>query len=95
MSMPGGFKAVDSVSEDEVAILDAVKDAVLQGKTPAVFEAVQFTTQVVAGTNYLFKVKVDDEVWHVKVHKPLPHTQKQPELMSFTTGHTLDTPLAP
>lgn len=47
------------------------------------FKALSFQTQVVAGTNYLFKVDVGQErVLLVKIHQPLPHTNAAPVLMS-------------
>lgn len=98
MSMPGGFKEASPATPEEQEVLDQVRGDVENnlGKKFSVFTAVQYTTQVVAGVNYLFKVLTDgDEYLHVKVHKPLPHTQKAPELMSATGGLALDTPLAP
>lgn len=66
------------------------------GKTFATFLATAFTTQVVAGTNYLFKVHAGgDDYLHVKVHKPLPHTGKEPELMTVKAGLVLNDPLEP
>ncbi len=50
----------------------------------------------VAGTNYLVKVKVDgNEYIQVKVHKPLPHTQKEPVLMTAVGGLSESSPLNP
>lgn len=97
MSMPGGFKPAAAATAEEQEICDSVKTAVEAslGQTFGTFTVVQFTTQVVAGTNYLFKVQTEgSDFLHVKVHKPLPHTQKAPELMSATAGHTLDAHLA-
>ena len=96
MSMPGGFKPAESATAEEQEILDSVKGSVeaTLGKQFSSFTAVQFSTQVVAGVNYMFKVKTDGEEYlHVKVHKPLPHTGKAPELMTCSAGHGLDTPM--
>lgn len=50
-----------------------------------VFVGVNVKTQVVAGLNYLFEVQIgDEEVVHVKIHKPLPHTGQPPVLMTVT-----------
>ena len=78
-------------------MLVTVKNAVETelGKTFATFRGLSFTTQVVAGTNYLFKVDVGGEYIHVKVHKPLPHTGNPPHLMKVQGGFELDSPLAP
>ena len=44
--------------------------------------------------NYVIKVKTDgDEYVHVKIHKPLPHTNKSPGVIEATSGHKVDTPL--
>ena len=60
-----------------------VKDKVLQMKANAeteagrafeLFEAVCYRTQVVAGTNYMVKVRVGgDEFIHVKIYETLPY----------------------
>lgn len=64
------------------------------GKSFGSFSGVSCTTQVVAGTNYLFKVEVDGGAFlHVKLHKPLPHKQEGPVLMKATEGKTKDDPL--
>ena len=69
------------------AILDSLKSHVEQhcNKSFSKFQALSYKTQVVAGLNYLFKVQVDDSIIHIKIHKPLPHTQKEPVLMEVTT----------
>jgi cystatin-A/B len=98
MSMPGGFGAAREPTVDEIEVLAAVQDQIEEklGKTfGSAFKAVQFTTQVVAGTNYLFKVEVDAGYLHVKVHKPLPHTGNPPVLLDASEGHELNTPLSP
>jgi hypothetical protein len=46
---------------------------------------VTFKTQVVAGTNYMIEAKSGAEYYHVKVFKPLPHTQA-PATLSDATG---------
>ena len=47
--MMGGFKATEPAGSDEQGILDVVKDAVETslGKTFTIFQAVEYTTQVV------------------------------------------------
>ncbi|CAH8608602.1 unnamed protein product [Heterobilharzia americana] len=43
------------------------------GRKPAKFEIVQIASQVVAGTNYFVKVKIDEnEYIHAKIFEPLP-----------------------
>ena len=61
-------------------MLDAIKTDVeaQSGRNFARFNGVKYTTQVVAGVNYLFSVHIDgDEIIHVKVsvcHNPIMRT---------------------
>ncbi|NXB80329.1 CYTA protein, partial [Donacobius atricapilla] len=60
----------------------------------AVFRAVEYKTQVVAGTMYFVKVQVHGtEYAHVKVFQCLPHENQGPSLVGFQTGKTRDDPL--
>ncbi|XP_078512755.1 cystatin-B-like [Lissotriton helveticus] len=53
------------------------------------FVAIEYKTQVVAGTNYFIKVHVGCESYvHLRVYKPLPHTGKPAELSSCQTSKT-------
>jgi hypothetical protein len=94
--MMGGFgHGRDADAEDQV-ILHTVKSEIEShlGNPVKELRALKVTTQVVAGTNYLMKVKADDKIIHVKIHKPLPHRQENPHLMAIQKdNHTEDTPL--
>ena len=95
-TMVGGFGDAISPDEDAKAVLASVKGAVetKQGKAYTTFDPIHMKTQVVAGTNYMFKVLCDEgEVIHVKVHKPLPHTNNPPVLMNVLPGQTADSSL--
>ncbi|NXO44548.1 CYTB protein, partial [Locustella ochotensis] len=60
----------------------------------AVFTAIEYKTQVVAGTMYFIKVQVsNDEYVHLKVFQSLPHENQGPSLVDFQTGKTRDDPL--
>ncbi|NXC97813.1 CYTB protein, partial [Certhia familiaris] len=60
----------------------------------AVFTAIVYKTQVVAGTMYFIKVQVSDaEYAHLKVFQSLPYENQGPSLVSFQTGKTRDDPL--
>ena len=64
------------------------------GATFATFDAVKYTTQVVAGTNYKIKVNVGDGKFvHIKVYVPLPCKNAPNELLSQEAGKTLADPL--
>jgi cystatin-A/B len=97
MATCGGFGNTRAATADEQGILESVKGAVEAhfGKSFNVFRAVSFQTQVVAGVNYIFKVQHDDGYAHVKVAKPLPHTNQPPFLMSVDprADHTADSPI--
>ena len=58
------------------------------------FRAVEYSTQVVAGTNYIFKVDVGGgDFIHVKVHKPLPFRNSPPLLMTAQDGKGASDPI--
>ena len=59
------------------------------------FEAISYSSQVVAGTNYIMVVNTGDEYLHVKIGKPLPYKNEAPFLMSVRRGVTLQTPIDP
>ena len=91
--MCGGFGNARPADDKVKALALEMKPKVEQalGATYTEFEAVQYTTQVVAGTNYKIKVSVGDGKYvHIKVHVPLPHTQKEKELMSQEANKTLN-----
>ncbi|NXE37456.1 CYTX protein, partial [Ptilorrhoa leucosticta] len=59
-----------------------------------VFTAIEYRTQVVAGTNYFIKVQVSgDQYVHLKVFQSLPYENQGPSLTGFQTGKTRDDPL--
>ncbi|XP_005292801.2 cystatin-A-like [Chrysemys picta bellii] len=63
-----------------------------------VFVAIQYRTQLVAGTNYLIKVSVsksNDECVHLRVFQNLPYKKEEPSLTRYETGKTRDDPLEP
>ena len=91
--MCGGFTnsrpADDNVKAIALEMKPKVEEAL--GTTYTQFEAVSFTTQVVAGTNYKIKVKVGDENYvHIKVFVPLPCNSTEKKLMSQESGKTLN-----
>ncbi|NWX60764.1 CYTB protein, partial [Promerops cafer] len=59
-----------------------------------VFTAIEYRTQVVAGTMYFIKVQDCDAAYvHLKVFQSLPCENQGPSLVSFQTGKTRDDPL--
>ena len=94
--MCGGFgdakDADDKVKALALEMKPKAKAAL--GATFATFDAVKYTTQVVAGTNYKIKVNVGDGKFvHIKVYVPLPCKNAPNELLSQEAGKTLADPL--
>ena len=90
--MCGGFGNSRPADDKVKAIALEMKPKVEQalGATYPEFEAVQYTTQVVAGTNYKIKVKVGDGKYvHIKVFEPLPCNSTVKELLSQEADKTL------
>ena len=85
MSIPGGFGNAKEATEDVKTLAKNMKEKVQEqlGASYEEFEAVLYTTQVVAGTNYLIKVKVGDEKYvHIKIYVPLAFRNAPNELLS-------------
>ena len=84
-------------TQAEQRLLDLVRHQVEEnfGQKYMKFEAVSFTTQVVAGTNYIIVTDTGNDVLHVKLHKPLPFRGNQPILMKVIGGKTLESPVLP
>ncbi|XP_061310166.1 cystatin-B [Pezoporus flaviventris] len=87
----GGVSAVRPATGETQQIVDEVRSQLeeKEGKTFDVFTAVEFKTQVVAGTNYFIKVHVgNDEFMHLRVFKSLPHENKPLSLHSYQSSKT-------
>jgi len=83
----GGFKSTTENIPPEVSDIASSFRADIQamirpgGADFIQFDCIQYTTQVVAGTNYKMKINIGgSEYVHIKVFKPLPHTNQPPEL---------------
>ncbi len=99
----GGASAVQEATEEVQAILEGVRDELathLDGVDVSTLTAISHSTQVVAGLIYLVKARCGDtndgKVVHVKIIKPLPHTNLPPSIMKVAhEGITLESPLTP
>ena len=94
--MLGGFNNAQDADDNVKALVKGMKEKAeaALGEKYSVFEAVKFKTQVVAGTNYLVKVKVGDEKYvHLKIYVPLPCKNAPNELLEQEKGKTLADPL--
>ncbi|XP_054044706.1 cystatin-B-like [Rissa tridactyla] len=93
----GGTSAARPATDETQQIADEVKPQIeeKEGKTFDVFTAVEFKTQVVAGTNYFIKVHVgNDEFMHLRVFRSLPHENKPLSLHSYQSSKTKHDELA-
>ncbi|XP_009555127.2 cystatin-B [Cuculus canorus] len=89
--MCGGPSAARAATQETQQIAEEVKPQLeeKEGKTFDVFTAVEFKTQVVAGTNYFIKVHVgNDEFLHLRVFRSLPHENKPLSLHSYQSSKT-------
>ncbi|XP_077340634.1 cystatin-A-like [Lithobates pipiens] len=89
----GGASKPREPTEEDQAILDKVKEQYEKqsGTNPGEFKAVLVSTQVVAGTNYFFKVDTGEDTYiHVRVFVPLPGSDEGPTLESFQADKTKD-----
>ncbi|KFO86113.1 Cystatin-A [Buceros rhinoceros silvestris] len=94
--MTGGLSEPKPATPEVQHIVDQVQ-AQFQSKlnrTYSMFKAIEYRSQVVAGTMYYIKVQVSDtEYVHLKVFESLPYEHQGPSLVSFQTGKTRDDPL--
>lgn len=75
--MVGGFSEGRDLSEEELELVLAMKDQIEESaqKKFDTFEPIKIKSQVVAGVNYIVKIKVSDEEYiHARIFRPLPHT---------------------
>eukprot|EP00339_Tiarina_fusa_P004339 CAMPEP_0117004630 /NCGR_PEP_ID=MMETSP0472-20121206/5530_1 /TAXON_ID=693140 ORGANISM="Tiarina fusus, Strain LIS" /NCGR_SAMPLE_ID=MMETSP0472 /ASSEMBLY_ACC=CAM_ASM_000603 /LENGTH=107 /DNA_ID=CAMNT_0004705631 /DNA_START=41 /DNA_END=364 /DNA_ORIENTATION=+ len=95
----GGHSQARAPRKDEVEFLtsDKVRNLVLQragATSSSELVPVLVTTQVVAGTVYKAKYRLDNmKHVHAKIFEPLPCNQGDPELMNFDDNCGADDPL--
>ncbi|KAF6384573.1 cystatin B [Rhinolophus ferrumequinum] len=64
-------------------------------KKYSVFKAVEYKSQLVAGTNYFIKVQVEDNNFvHIRVFESLPHENKPLTLHDYQADKTKEDELA-
>ncbi|XP_051966403.1 cystatin-A1-like [Xyrauchen texanus] len=80
IQMPGGWSKVEPATPEVKKITQEVKEQVValsHGANFKVFNAVSFSSQTVAGTNYIIKVNVGGDVCvHVMVFKAISSQEK-------------------
>ncbi|CAL1547426.1 unnamed protein product [Lymnaea stagnalis] len=91
--MCGGTSDVKPASDEVHDLIKKIKDDLEKKsqKTFSNFKAVSYKSQVVAGTNFFVKIQGDgDEYLHVRIYRPLPHTNEGPSLHSYQLGKSKD-----
>ncbi|XP_073473527.1 cystatin-A5-like [Aquarana catesbeiana] len=92
-AVDGGMGEPREPTEEDQAILDKVKEQYKKQsrKNPREFRAILVRTQLVAGTNYFFKVDTRRDTYiHIRVFVPLPGSGEGPTLVSFQAKKTKD-----
>ncbi|XP_075053543.1 cystatin-A-like [Mixophyes fleayi] len=91
MSMDGGLGDVQPADSEVQSICDQMKKQVEEktGRSFSKFEAVEYKTQTVAGTNYFIKVCVGSEQYiHLRVYQPLPSADQEMSLTDVQLDKT-------
>ncbi|XP_063806628.1 cystatin-B-like [Pseudophryne corroboree] len=85
----GGTGPVKPADAEVQAICEQMRAPVelKVGKAFSIFQAIQYKTQCVAGTNYFVKVQVGhDEYIHMRIYQPLPCMNADLSLTAFQVG---------
>ncbi|KAM4702407.1 cystatin-A-like [Discoglossus pictus] len=86
MPMCGGLGDSKPATPEVQEICDKVKEEFFQksGKNCTVYEAIEYKTQCVAGTNFFVKVRLGgQEFAHLRIFKCLPHAGETLTLSSY------------
>ncbi|KAM9319607.1 cystatin-B-like [Gastrophryne carolinensis] len=87
----GGLGDIKAADDEAQSICDQFKVEVEQkcGQNFGTFVAVEYKTQLVAGTNFFIKVHIGGEEYaHLRVYKKLPCYQSEMSLTAFQLGKT-------
>ncbi|KAJ7320054.1 hypothetical protein JRQ81_019565 [Phrynocephalus forsythii] len=98
MSAVGGLTPEREATAEIQAVTDQVKGQLESraNESYAVFRAIRYRSQVVAGTNYFIKVKTGDgesSYAHLRVFKALPVEGGQCQLSSYQLHKTRGDPI--
>ncbi|XP_075053955.1 cystatin-A-like [Mixophyes fleayi] len=91
MSMDGGLGDVQPADSEVQSICDQMKKQVEEktGSSFSIFNAVEYKTQTVAGTNYFIKVGSEQYI-HLRVYQPLPSADQEMSLTDVQLDKTKD-----
>ncbi|GAV00378.1 hypothetical protein RvY_11236 [Ramazzottius varieornatus] len=97
-NIAGGFTGEKPADAETQALADSVRNQVVQqlGARDSVrqFKVISVKTQVVAGTNYVMKIRISPKEYiHVKVFKPLPYTKQKPQVTAVEANKGRNDPL--
>uniref|UniRef100_A0A8B9STF9 Cystatin domain-containing protein n=1 Tax=Anas platyrhynchos TaxID=8839 RepID=A0A8B9STF9_ANAPL len=89
----GGLSETKPATPEVQHIADQVKAEFerREDRTFDIFQAIEYRTQVVAGTNYFIKSYTGYA--HLRVFQALPQEKQGPSLVRYQTGKTRDDPL--
>lgn len=94
--MVGGYGNSKPADDTIVAIVNEVRPHIETevGSNFNVFEPISYTSQVVAGTNFRVKIKVDDDKYiHATIFRSLPHAGSTLSLSGVNTNVNAETAL--
>nr|XP_056705210.1 cystatin-A-like [Euleptes europaea] len=94
--MLGGLTPTKAATPEIQQLADEVKPQLeaRENRSFPIFTAVEYRTQVVAGTNYFIKIDVGHGVYvHVRIFEPLPCNDTEVSLTSYQTGKKANDPL--
>ncbi|XP_004467229.1 cystatin-A [Dasypus novemcinctus] len=96
--IPGGFTEPQPATPEIQEIANTIKPQ-LEARTNekyGEFKAEEYKSQVVAGTNYLIKIRVSGNRYiHVKVFRSLPGQGSSLSLVAYQTGKSRSDELNP
>ncbi|XP_026096198.1 cystatin-A-like isoform X2 [Carassius auratus] len=101
MSIPGGWSHIKLFDPEVKKICLELRPEMEKkiGTDFKIFIPVVYSYQVVAGTNYMFKVLVnadgDGVCFHALIFQPLPCTGNKPNMTEFQYPKSVDDPLIP
>ncbi|GFN99280.1 cystatin-b [Plakobranchus ocellatus] len=87
--MCGGTSDAKPADAEIQTLIETVREQSEEqaAKKHDLFKAIEYKTQVVAGTNYFVKVQVSDsEFIHLRIFKALPHVNALPKLAGQQLG---------
>lgn len=94
----GGYTNEQAATEEIQQLCSQVHDKLEEkaGRKFTTFKAIKYISQVVAGINYIVKIQVGEADYiHAKVFKPLPQTNKMPEVTDLQDHKTLSDKVLP